>query len=130
MKTITLSLVAILLIGGMYLVAKNNSYEDETGTSSANNVSMVNGKQVIAIKARGGYSPKISTAKADIPSTIVMNTQGSYDCSSSVVIPSIGYQQTLPITGETSIEIPPQKAGTTLQGMCAMGMYRFQIEFS
>ncbi|MCX6733311.1 MAG: cupredoxin domain-containing protein [Candidatus Peregrinibacteria bacterium] len=130
MKTITLSLVGILLIGGVYLAAQESSYQEEMSGGSINNVTMENGKQVISITARGGYSPKISVAKADIPTTIRMKTQGAFDCSSSVVIPSIGYQGYLPPTGETNIEVPAQKAGTTLQGMCGMGMYRFQIQFS
>ncbi len=130
MKTITFSLLAILLLGGMYLAAQENSYQDEASGESANNVTMEDGKQIIAITARGGYSPKVSNAKAEIPTIIRMKTKGAFDCSSSVVIPSIGYQGFLPTSGETNIDVPAQKAGTTLQGMCGMGMYRFQIQFS
>jgi len=130
MKTITLLLVSILLAGAVYLAAQESSYQDEISEGSANNVTMENGKQIISITARGGYSPKISIAKADIPTVIRMKTKGAFDCSSAVVIPSIGYQGYLPPTGETNIDVPAQKAGTTLQGMCGMGMYRFQIQFS
>ncbi len=130
MKTITLSLLAILIMGGIYIAAQESSYQEEASGGSANNVTMEDGKQIVAITAKGGYSPKVSSAKADIPTIIRMKTRGAFDCSSSVVIPSIGYQGYLPPTGETNINIPAQKAGTTLQGMCGMGMYRFQIQFS
>lgn len=130
MKTITLSLLAILLLGGIYLSVQESSYQNEASGESANNVTTEDGKQIVAITARGGYSPKISSAKAGIPTIIRMKTRGAFDCSSSVVIPSIGYQGFLPTSGETNIDVPAQKAGTTLQGMCGMGMYRFQIQFS
>ncbi len=130
MKTITLSLLAILLLGGIYLSVQESSYQNEASGESANNVTMEDGKQIVAITARGGYSPKISSAKANIPTVIRMKTKGAFDCSSSVVIPSIGYQGNLPPSGETNIDVPAQKTGTTLQGMCGMGMYRFQIQFS
>lgn len=130
MKTITFSLLAILLLGGMYLAVQENSYQEEVSEESANNVTMEDGKQIVAITARGGYSPKMSSAKAGVPTVIRMKTKGAFDCSSSVVIPSIGYQGFLPTSGETNIDVPAQKAGTTLQGMCGMGMYRFQIQFS
>lgn len=131
MKTITFSLLAILLLGGMYLAIQENSYQSETSIEeTANNVTMEDGKQIVAITARGGYSPRISRAKAGVPTVIRMKTKGAFDCSSSVVIPSIGYQGFLPTSGETNIDVPAQEAGTTLQGMCGMGMYRFQIQFS
>ena len=95
-----------------------------------NNVSMVDGKQIIAIYAKGGYFPKITTAKAGVPTVITMDTQGTFDCSSALQIPSLNYQKNLPPSGQTSIDVPPQNAGTTLQGLCSMGMYSFAINFN
>jgi hypothetical protein len=59
-----------------------------------------------------------------------MKTNGTFDCSSGVTIPSLGIRQTLPSTGETDVEIPAQKSGTSLEGVCVMGMYHFTINFS
>lgn len=98
--------------------------------NNANNTSMVDGKQIIDITAKGGYSPKTTVAKADVPTIIKMTTQGTFDCSSTVTIPSINYKKTLQPSGITEIEVPPQKAGTTLQGHCAMGMYNFAVKFN
>lgn len=97
--------------------------------ASPSNVSVVDGKQIIAITAKGGYSPKTTTAKADMPTAIVVKTQGTFDCSSALTIPSIGFQKNLPPTGDTMIDIPTQKKGATIQGVCSMGMYNFSIKF-
>jgi hypothetical protein len=35
----------------------------------------------------------------------------------------------LPPSGITDIELPAQEAGATVQGVCAMGMYSFAINF-
>ena len=91
---------------------------------------MVDGKQIITINAKGGYSPKLTTAKAVMPTVINMKTQGTFDCSSALTIPSLGISKNLPPTGETLIDVPPQNAGTTLQGHCSMGMYNFAINFN
>ncbi|KKU10832.1 MAG: hypothetical protein A2Z96_05620 [Spirochaetes bacterium GWB1_48_6] len=86
-------------------------------------------KQVIDISVKGGYTPRQTTAKANVPSVLKMKTQGTFDCSSSVVIPALNYRARLPSTGTTEIEVPAQKPGTVLSGMCSMGMYSFKIRF-
>ncbi len=91
-------------------------------------VAVVDGKQIITINVKGGYSPKISTAKAGVPTVIRFRTNGTFDCSSALRIPSLGVQKSLPSTGETDIEIGVQNAGT-LSGNCSMGMYHFQVRF-
>lgn len=129
MKTITISIIiAIVIIGGTMIFVNNNKNTDNTNPT--NNVNIIDGKQIITINAKGGYSPGVTTAKADIPTIIKMNTRGTFDCSAALVIPSIGYRNYLPPSGETEIELPPQKAGTIMQGMCSMGMYNFQVNFN
>ncbi len=91
---------------------------------------IVNGVQMIDITARGGYKPKQTIAKAGVPSVIRMKTQSTFDCSSALIIPSIGYSTSLPATGVTEIPVPSQKAGSILRGMCGMGMYSFSIIFN
>ncbi len=108
-----------------------SSGKDVSDTEQAvNNVSIVNGKQIITINAKGGYSPRVTTAKADIPTVIKVATNGTFDCSSALAIPSIGYRENLSPSGATEIEVPSQKVGTTMQGLCAMGMYNFAIHFN
>ena len=103
---------------------------NQNSAPSVNNVSVDGDKQIVEIVAKGGYSPKVSLAKADVPTILRMHTQGSFDCSSAVAIPSIGYQANLPPSGVTDVAIPAQKSGTVLQGLCAMGMYHFQVQFN
>ena len=128
MKTAIAVVVAGALIGGAILFAGSSG--GKGAAPSVANVSITEGKQIVEIDAKGGYSPKLSAAKAGMPTVLRMKTNGTFDCSASVAIPSIGYQQFLPPSGETDIEVPPQQSGATLQGLCAMGMYHFAVQFN
>ena len=128
-RTASISITVVLAIGiGVVLFgnAKNNS--DPTGAESAPNVEIKDGVQYVSIHARGGYSPKVSVAQANIPTKLIVKTNGTYDCSTALVIRSIGYQKNLPKTGEEVIDLGTPKAGT-LQGLCSMGMYSFTVNF-
>lgn len=129
MKTIIISiLVAIALIGGARWLVKNNPADSLE--PSVNNVSVVDGKQIIEITARGGYFPRVTLAKANLPTIIKMATAGTFDCSSALVIPSLGYRRNLASSGVTEIEVPAQASGAKLQGLCSMGMYNFSVNFN
>ena len=128
MKTALSILIAGVFIGGAVMLTRGNG--NQNSAPSVNNVSVDGDKQIVEIVARGGYSPKVSLAKADVPTILRMHTQGSFDCSSAVAIPSIGYQANLPPSGVTDVIIPAQKSGTVLHGLCAMGMYHFQVQFN
>lgn len=131
MRTTAISiLVAAILVGGAIILAGNSKDRGNTTPPDANNVSVVNGKQIIEINAKGGYSPRMTVAQSGIPTVIKVDTRGTFDCSAALVIPSLGYRNNLPPSGETLIELPPQESGSTLQGLCAMGMYNFQIQFN
>ncbi len=127
MKT---TIISILIALGIITLAIFFVKSGKTSVllENANNVSVVDGKQIIEINARGGYSPRKSVAKAGIPTVLRFNTGGTFDCSASVLIPSLGISKLLPQSGVTDIDIGTEKV-TTLQGMCGMGMYRFEVEF-
>ncbi len=128
MKSTILSIViGVALIGAAVLFSNDN--EQPLSSEDSTNVSIQEGKQIIEIKAKDGYSPNVTIAKADVPSVIKMSTSGTFDCSAAVSIPSLAIQESLPSTGTTEIEVPPQKAGTKLQGTCGMGMQNFEIAF-
>jgi Cu+-exporting ATPase len=128
MKTGLAIIATALLIGGAIIFTGSPS---STNTQpDGKNVSIVDGKQIVTISAKGGYTPHVSEAKADIPTIFRVETAGTFDCSSSVVIPSLSYRANLKPTGVLDIEIPPQKKNTTLQGLCAMGMYSFSVNFN
>jgi len=101
----------------------------KAGDTTQTNVSVVGGRQIIEISAKGGYNPENITAKADTATTLKIKTSGTFDCSSALTIPKLGYQTNLPPSGETVVDVPPQKAGSTLTGLCSMGMYSFTIRF-
>ncbi len=124
--TIISVIVAVVLIGGAFLLTKIGG--DDGQATNANNVSIVDGKQIIEISAKGGYQPRKSIAKTGIPTIIRFNTKGTFDCSSSVRIPSMNISKSLPQTGSTDIDIGNGQLGT-LQGTCGMGMYPFEVEF-
>lgn len=128
MKATVISIIAaVALIGGAVLLTRGNAQGDTTSVA-ANNVSVVDGRQIIEIKAKGGYLPRKSLAKAGVPTILRFDTSGTFDCSSSVRIPSMNISQALPPEGSTDIDIgSPQVA--TLQGTCGMGMYPFEVMF-
>ncbi len=124
--TIISVIVAVSLIGGAFLLSRGSSSDDNS--IPANNVSIVDGKQIIEIRAKGGYRPRKSIAKAGMPTVLRFNTAGTFDCSSSVRIPSLNISKGLLQSGSTDIDIGTGKLGT-LQGSCGMGMYPFEVEF-
>jgi len=76
-----------------------------------------------------GYSPNRLTAPAGQPIQLVLVTKNTQSCSRAFVIPSLNIQKNLPATGETVLNIPPQKAGSSLHFTCSMGMYSGVIQF-
>ena len=128
MKITIISIItALFLIGGAFLFSKNGM---NTAVSvPQNNVSIVNGTQIVDVTAKGGYLPRKSTAKAGIPTIVRFNTNGTFDCSASVRIPSMDISSILPASGVTEINIGVREAGI-LNGTCGMGMYPFEIEFT
>ncbi len=131
MNKIALSIITIGLIIGIGIIFLGSKGSDKTASTQAmQNVEVRDGIQYITIDTKGGYSPKLSNAKAGIPTKLIMKTNGTYDCSSSLVIKSLGYQKILAQTGEEVIDVGTPKAGEPLQGVCGMGMYNFVVNFS
>lgn len=126
---IVITLALVVGIGVMFVRGSKNS-TTTTSAQSGKNVEIKDGVQYVTVNAKGGYSPKVSTAKAGIPTKLIVKTDGTYDCSASLVIRSIGYQKILSQTGEEVIDLGIPKADQPLQGVCGMGMYSFQVQFS
>ncbi len=126
-----ITLALVVGIGAIFLSgSKSKDNSTTASTQATQNVEMRDGIQYVTIDAKAGYSPRVSTAKAGIPTKLVVKTNGTYDCSASLVIRSVGYQKILPQTGEETIDIGTPVAGQPLQGVCGMGMYNFLINFS
>jgi len=128
MKKISISiLVALALIVTAFIIAKGGD-RTPSFNNNGNNVSIVEEKQIIDLTARGGYSPEKSIAKAGIPTILRFTTNGTFDCSSSVRIPSMNVSKNLANAGITDIDLGIPKVGI-LRGSCGMGMYPFEIDF-
>jgi plastocyanin domain-containing protein len=129
MKATVISIIiAGAIIGGAILLVGSGSTSGGGNDVPANNVSVVDGKQIVEIRAKGGFQPRKSVAKAGIPTVLRFETSGTFDCSSSVRISGLGVTKSLPQTGETDIDIGIAKSGT-FQGTCGMGMYPFELDF-
>lgn len=135
MKSTAVSIViASIMVSGAIIFSKSISNQGGATNNTnnevvnLNNVNIVDGKQIINIEVKGGYTPRKSAAKAGIPTILRFNTSGTFDCSAFIRIPSLNVLQSLPQFGATDIKIDNPKQGT-LQGMCGMGMYQFAIEF-
>lgn len=124
--TVIWLIVGVVLTVLLILIVSGFDKNTEVGAGS---VEVVDGKQIVSILARGGYTPQEMVVDAEVPTVLKMITRGTFDCSAALVVPSVGYRGILPQSGETLINIPPQKVGAVVQGVCSMGMYSFVLEF-
>lgn len=76
-----------------------------------------------------GYYPNLLLAKAGLPISLTLVTDGTRSCSRSFVMPALNIQRVLPETGSVRIELPAQAAGEKVYFSCSMGMYSGWIVF-
>ena len=123
-------MLTVVAIGGIAVLLRNDGTEAPVAVGNQTNVAITGGKQVIQINAKGGYAPRVTVAKANMPTVINVQTNGTFDCSSALTVPAVGFRKNLPASGVTQIEIPPQQPGATIKGVCSMGMYNFAVNFN
>lgn len=129
MKSAVIIIGVAGVIGGVIIFMGGRSSVPSTSeVADVSNIAMVDGKQIVTINTKGGYSPTKSLAKAGVPTVLRFVTNGTFDCSSSIRIPSLSINKMLPQTGTTDIEVGTQTVAT-LQGTCGMGMYHFAVSF-
>lgn len=130
-KNIIISIiVCAALIGGTLYFVSGRSASSTDEVAQSQNVEVKDGVQYVTISARGGYSPRATEIKGGLPTKLVVKTDGTYDCSASLVVRSVGFQKILQPTGEEIIDLGTPKSGEKVQGVCGMGMYSFVINFS
>lgn len=127
MKNLPLIIISVAGLVGLFIIFSSGG--GDLSVPSRENVEIRDGVQYITVDARGGYYPNKTIAKAGIPTKLVMRTTNSFDCSSFLVIRSLNYQNILPQSGETEIDLGVPVAGEPLSGLCSMGMYGFSIDF-
>lgn len=105
-NTIISLVISLGLVGGMlYLVSDKPSSIEVGQTAESQNVEIKDGVQYVTIAAKGGYFPRLTEIKGGVPTKLVIKTNGTYDCSASLVIRSIGFQKILPPIGEQVIDL-------------------------
>jgi sulfite exporter TauE/SafE len=86
------------------------------------------GKQIVTLTVTDFYTPTSFTAKAGMPTTLVLHGKDSGGCARAFTIPELGVQEIVKRDGDTEIDLGTRKAGT-LRFSCAMGMQTGAIEF-
>ncbi len=128
--SIIITLGLVIALGIVFFGGSSKPQEGENVVGGKESVEIRDGVQYITIDAKGGYSPKVSTAQGGIPTKLIVKTNGTFDCSASLVVRSVGFQKILQPTGETEIDLGVPKSGEPLVGVCGMGMYSFWVNFS
>lgn len=127
-KPFLIAFIIFIISAGLLWQQTIKNQAKNTPQQNTNNIEMKNGTQYITIRAGNGYAPKFTTAKAGVPTKLIVKTNDAYDCSAALALPSINYRKTLSPTGEETIDIGTPKQGT-FRGTCSMGMYAFSIIF-
>lgn len=98
MKKTTSIIVTLLLVGILAFIFTNQSPASNISSNASDNVSIANGVQTVTISAKSGYSPRQSSIKGGVPTKLIIKTNDTYDCSSSLVVKSANYRGMLPAT--------------------------------
>jgi len=129
-NTIISIVISIALIGGTLYFVSDRSASSGGEVAQSQNVEVKDGVQYVTITAKGGYSPRVTGIKGGLPTKLIVKTDGTYDCSASLAVRSVGFQKILQPTGEEVIDLGVPKSGDKVQGVCGMGMFNFQIKVS
>ena len=86
------------------------------------------GIQRIAITVRPrSYAPSRLSARAGVPTELILHSDRATGCTSAFVFPSLGIERMLPADGDTVIPVGVLRPGLH-RFTCAMGMYGGTIE--
>lgn len=130
MKKSALIIITLALVLSIGIIFSGSGSKNNPGNGAVQNSEIRDGIQYVTINAQGGYYPRVSEAKAGIPTKLVVKTDGTYDCSLSLIIRSLNFKKILPPAGEEIIDAGTPVAGQKIQGVCSMGMYSFQVQFN
>ena len=129
MKTgTTILLLGVLLVGGFLIFKLSGQSPSAAESDSGSNITVEDGMQVVTIKAKDGFTPQTTTVQAGMPTVLRFETNGTFDCTSGIRIPSLSISLSLPSTGTTDVAIGTLSAGDSIHGTCSMGMYKFEVD--
>ncbi|MFD7627789.1 sulfite exporter TauE/SafE family protein [Streptomyces sp. NPDC059851] len=86
------------------------------------------GKQTIVLTVTDFYMPTVFTAKADVPTALVLRGADAGGCARAFTIPELGVEEIVKKNGDTRIDLGARKPGKLLFS-CAMGMQGGTIDF-
>lgn len=125
-QKISYGLASVLVLAIISFIVMDSTKSNNTNQNAE---AVAAGAQVLTLSAvASGYSPQVLTAKANQPIALTFKSEIAGGCQSSLVFPSLNISKVVKPFGETIIAIPAQKAGTTLEGTCSMGMFNMQIK--
>lgn len=128
---IVIAVGAIIIASLIYLFTGKTAGKDiqeKNQSAQIQNVEVRDGVQYVTIDARGGYFPKESSIRPNMPTKLIIRTNNTYDCSASLVVRSVNFQKMLKPTGEEIIDLGTLKSGEDINGVCGMGMYSFNVK--
>lgn len=127
LKNASIIILGLIIILGIILLSTKKP--DTLGELDSNLVTSSDGRQIINVAAKGGYQPAVITAESNKETTLIVNTNNTFDCSSAFTIPKLGVSKNLPPSGKTEFNLGSFNPGDELDGTCTMGMYSFKIKF-
>jgi plastocyanin domain-containing protein len=114
-----------ILIQGMGGTKASNSQDTEQVSKMLDTT----GKQVVEMTAGfSGYLPSILEIKSDTPTILRVKSTKNFGCGSAFRIPKLNISANLPANGTMDFDLGTLTAGTTFDGLCAMGMYRINFK--
>lgn len=117
---------------GPFIVEGGDGSGDGNGGTATGEAAPVrigaSGEQTVILTVTDFYLPTQFTAKAGVPTTLVLRGKDSGGCARAFTIPELGVQEIVKRDGDTEIDLGTRKPGT-LRFSCAMGMQTGAIEF-
>jgi sulfite exporter TauE/SafE len=95
--------------------------------SSAVTIDAAGVQHILVEVKKTSYSPSRVQARAGLPTKLTLRTNGIRDCTSGFVIPAMNLERSLPVIGDTEIDLGKPAAGR-IDYTCSIGMYRGVID--
>ncbi len=90
-NTIISIIISVALIGGTLYFISDRSVSSGGEVAQSQNVEIRDGVQYVTIAAKRGYPPRVTEIKGGLPTKLVVKTDGTYDCSASLVVRSVSF---------------------------------------
>ena len=81
------------------------------GPKKSRSAELVGDVQEVRITVKGGYSPNLVRVRQGVPLRILFDRQESGECTSRVVFPDFGLNQSLHAYSQTGVSLLPDRAG-------------------